>query len=119
MKKCEKINETREKIRYFTHLEADHKIDNNINSKKAPGFAEIIPGILKELPKKAIIFLTNIYNAILRLECFPEEWKNAQAIMLLKPGKPPERAISYRPTLLLPSILKLFEKILLKRLNHL
>jgi len=56
MKKCEKLNETGEKIRYFTDLEVDHKIDNNINSKKAPGIAEIIPGILKELPKKAIIF---------------------------------------------------------------
>jgi len=37
--------------------------------------------------------------------------------MLLKPGKPPEHVTSYRPISLLPSLLKLFEKLLLKRLK--
>jgi len=116
---CLPLNEIREKIRFFTPLEVAHEIDNNINPKKAPGFDEISPRILKELPKKTIILLTHIYNAILRLESFPMQWKKAQVIMLLKPGKPPEQATSYRPISLLPSMSKLFEKLLLKRLKPL
>ena len=94
-----------------------HEIDTNINTKKAPGFDEISPRILKELPKKAIIHLTHIYNAILRIEFVPEQWKRAEVIMLLKPGKPPEQASSYRPISLLSCMSKLFEKLLLKRLK--
>jgi len=37
--------------------------------------------------------------------------------MLLKPGKPPEKVTSYIPISLLPSLSKLFEKLLLKRLK--
>jgi len=119
MIQCQPLNETREKIRFFTPLEVTHEIDNNINPKKTTGFDEISPRILKELPKKTIILLTYIYNAILRLESFPMQWKKAQVIMLLKPGKPPERATSYRPISLLPNISKLFEKLLLKGLKPL
>src|SRR6266576_5594901 len=43
----------------------------------------------------------------------------AQIIMLQKPGKPPNEVSSYRPMSLLPSISKLFEKLLLKRLKPL
>lgn len=116
-KQCQPLNFAREFIRHFTPLEVAHEIDTNINKKKAPGFDEISPRILKELPKKAIIHLTQIYNAILRTEFVPEQWKRAEVIMLLKPGKPPEQATSYRPISLLPCMSKLFEKLLLKRLN--
>src|SRR6266576_5594296 len=37
--------------------------------------------------------------------------------MLKKPNKPPHEVTSYRPISLLPSLLKLFEKLLLKRLK--
>src|SRR6266576_399594 len=39
--------------------------------------------------------------------------------MLQKPGKPPSEVSSYRPISLLPSISKLFEKLILKRLKPL
>lgn len=113
------LTKQEKKIRFFTPLEVAHEIDNNINPKKAPGFDEISPRILKELPKKTIILLTLIYNTILRLESFPMQWKKVQVIMLLKPGKPPERATSYRPISLLPRMSKLFERLLLKRLKPL
>jgi hypothetical protein len=47
---------------------------------------------------------------------FPAQWKVAQIILILKPGKPPNELTSYRPISLLPIISKVFEKILLKRL---
>jgi len=37
--------------------------------------------------------------------------------MIPKPGKPPHEAALYRPTSLLPVMSKLFEKLLLKRLE--
>ncbi|VVC37621.1 Reverse transcriptase domain [Cinara cedri] len=114
---CQLLSSTREFLRHFTPLEVAHEIDTNINTKKAPGFDEISPYILKELSKKAIVHITHIYNAILRTEFVPEQWKRAEVIMLLKPEKPPEQASSYRPISLLPCMSKLFEKLLLKRLN--
>jgi len=62
--------------------------------------------MLKELSKKAMINLTDMYNAILRTEYVPKQWKRAQVIMLLKPGKPPEHVTPYRPISLLPNLSK-------------
>jgi hypothetical protein len=44
---------------------------------------------------------------------FPAQWKVAQIILILKPGKPPNELTSYRPISLLPTV---FEKLPLKRL---
>ncbi|KMQ93693.1 reverse transcriptase [Lasius niger] len=73
--------------------------------------------MLKELPEKALRFLTIIYNAILRLNHFPVQWKVAQIILLPKPGKNLEDITSYRPISLLPVAAKVFEKLLLKRIR--
>jgi len=111
------LYEIREKIKHFTPIKIVKEIDMNINPKKAPGYDQINPKILKELPKKAMIHLTHIFNAILRTEYVPKHWKRAQVIMLFKPGMPPEQVTSYRPISLLQSLSKLFEKLLLKRLK--
>jgi hypothetical protein len=42
------------------------------------------------------------------------QWKVAQIIMTLKPGKPADKVSSYRPISLLPIMSKVFEKGLLK-----
>ena len=44
-------------FKLMSPLEIAQEIDNNINPKKAPGIDEISPGLLKELPKRAIIML--------------------------------------------------------------
>jgi hypothetical protein len=40
---------------------------------KAPGYDLITGAVLKELPHKGFRALTQIYNAILRLEYFPQK----------------------------------------------
>jgi len=87
------LNEICEKIKFFTPIKIANEIDTNINLKKAPEYFQINPKIQKELPKKALIDLTHIYNAILCIEYVPKQWKRAQVIMILKPGKPPEHVI--------------------------
>jgi len=53
---------------------------------------------------------------MLRLSYFPLTCKFSEIIMIPKPYKPPEKVTSYRPISLLPTLSKVFEKILLKRL---
>ena len=102
-----------------TPMEIAKAIDNNLNPKKAPGIDGISPGLFKELPRKAIIMLAHLFNACIRLNHVPSSFKTAQIIMLLKPNKPDEEVSSYRPISLLPTIAKLFEKVILKRLKPL
>jgi hypothetical protein len=62
--------------------------------------------ILRQLPKKAIVLLTIIYNSMLRLSYFPVTWKFA------------DEASSHRPISLLPNPSKIFEKLLLNRIRN-
>jgi len=86
--------------------------------KKSPGHDLISNVITKNLPKKIIIFLSHIFNAIFRLSYFPNTWKYSVVILIPKPNKPPQDPASYRPISLLPTFSKIVEKILLKRLIH-
>lgn len=88
-----------------------------MNPKKSPGYDLITANVLKQLNETAIRLITQIFNAIMRLGCFPDTWKVAQIIVIPKPGKPTEELTSYRPISLLPIISKLFEKLFLGRLQ--
>ena len=85
--------------------------------KKAPGFDLITAQVLKNLPKKAILFLQLLLNTAIKLRHVPSIWKVAEIIMIPKPGKSPNDVKSYRPISLLPLISKLFEIIIQKRIQ--
>lgn len=89
----------------------------SINSKKAPGHDQISGNMIKELPEHGVRMLTFIMNACLRLEYFPKNWKVAQMAMILKPGKKETQVTSYRPISLLSVMSKVFEKLLLRKLE--
>jgi len=93
-----------------------HTIKEKLVIKKAPGYDNITPIMLKNLPFIAIVFITKLFNAILKFGYYPSEWKKSLIIMILKPGKDPTLASSYRPISLLPCLSKLFEKVLLAKL---
>lgn len=93
------------------------KIVNELNPYKAPGYDFLTGKILQQLPRKSIRFLTILINAILRTGTFPGQWKVATVIMILKPGKPPNDVDSYRPISLLPIMSKVFERVLLLKLQ--
>lgn len=102
-------------IRHITPNETKLEI-NALNNNKSTGFDKIDAKAIKSLPSKGIMFLTLIFNSILRLQHFPSQWKCAEIIMVLKPTKPETVVSSYRPISLLPIFSKIFEKLLLKRL---
>ena len=73
--------------------------------------------MFKELPDRCVKYITFILNAILRCGYFPLKWKISQIVMILKPGKHETQVASYRPISLLPTISKLFERMLLQKLK--
>ena len=89
----------------------------SMKNNKAPGFDLIDKKVLEELPRKAVVYLTMAFNAMMRIGYFPDLWKVSQVMMIYKPGKPPHELTSYRPISLLPVMSKIFEKCLLFRLN--
>jgi hypothetical protein len=82
---------------------------------KKPGPNGIPNRVLRLLPKRAITFLTKVFNAVLRRQYFPPVWKNARVLPILKPRKDTTQPSSYRPISLLDTVGKLFEKILFTR----
>lgn len=56
------------------------KIINCLSPFKAPGPDGIQNMLLKHLTKKAVIQLTHIINAIIKLSYFPQAWKIAHVI---------------------------------------
>jgi hypothetical protein len=71
------------------------------------------------LPIIGIKYLTQLFNAVLIKGYFLAQWNVTQIILILKPGKPPNKFTPYWPTSLLPIVSNVFEKILLKKLHSL
>jgi hypothetical protein len=69
------------------------------------------------MPKKGLVMLTYIYNAMVRLSYWPKQFKTAEIILLPKPDKNPREVSSYRSLSLLSIVNKLSEKLILRRLN--
>lgn len=101
----------------FTEVNEISRIIKSLKRKKAPGRDKINNLLLKNLNKKAIHLLATIYNGCLKLGYFPDTWKHAIVVPILKPKKVPSSPDSYRPISLLSSLSKVFEKVLLSRIN--
>jgi len=93
------------------------QIINRIPKRKAPG-ADFISNIaIKLLPRKSVLLLTHIFNGCLRIGYFPTSWKHAIVITIPKPGKDHRHPVNYRPIALLSSLSKIFERVVLEKLN--
>ena len=63
-------------IKKASKSEVEYIIQHNTNPTKAPGYDLLTGTVIKELSQKGIRALTQIYNAILRLEYFPWTLEN-------------------------------------------
>ncbi|GBN97299.1 putative RNA-directed DNA polymerase from transposon X-element [Araneus ventricosus] len=70
------------------------------------------------MPIKSIIRLTEIINAILKFQYFPNQWTTAIVTPILKHGENSRDPSSYRPISLLSSLSKIAEAVILKRLTE-
>jgi len=103
-------------LRPFKKTEV-RKAFKKLRPTKSPGYDLITGKVLQELPETGTRAITQLFNGILRTGHYPNQWKVSQVIPILKPGKPPEEAQSYRPISLLPVLSKVFERLLLKRIH--
>ena len=107
--------QSHEHIASITTSEVKNAI-NSLKNNKAPGCHNILTTTVKHLSFVAIIFITNIFNTILKESIFPACWKIANIIAFVKPGKLPTLPENYRPISLLPTLSKILEKIIAIRL---
>jgi len=87
-----------------------HAAIRGLKVSKATGPNGIPNRALKHLPKRAVSFLTHVFNAVLRTHHFPQVVKYARVISLLKPGKDPALSSSYRPISLLTRFVNYLKK---------
>ena len=87
----------------------------NLGSSKATGPDGVAYAHLKNLGPHGIRSLVDIYNQSIRLNVISSLWKRATMLPLLKPGKPPSVAGSYRPISLLCTPSKVLERLILDK----
>ncbi|GJQ66609.1 hypothetical protein Trydic_g4581 [Trypoxylus dichotomus] len=85
---------------------------------KASGPDGVTYRALKHAPKKFVMHMTNICNAMLRLRHFPSQWKLADVAMIPKPGQSHNWPQNCRPISLLPVMNKIADRIILARLRE-
>lgn len=83
-----------------------------LKSNKAPGPDSLTNQLIKNLPSKAIEFITNIFNCCLSTGYFPQAWKAANCVAIPKQGKDHTQSKGYRPISLINTLSKIFERII-------
>lgn len=94
-------------------ISACTKLKNN----KAPGPGNIPAEVIKAVAKQNPNYVMSVYNELAKNSIFPAKWKVAKLVLLRKGNKPLENPSSFRPICLLDVEGKLYEHLLLERLN--
>ena len=115
----------KEKLNFDTDIQFEYNDDLtyeellyslNLSNDSAPGPDEITYSMLKNLAPSGKRVLLELMNCIYKGGKFPEKWKEAFIIPILKQGKESTNASSYRPIALTSCICKLLERIINRRL---
>ena len=100
----------------ISYTEIDTAI-KDIKNGKAAGIDGIYPDMITHLGPRAKEWLACAMTEIIEKGKYPQEWKHAKVIAILKPGKPATSPSSYRPISLLCCLYKLLEKVILTRVT--
>ena len=93
-------------------------IRTELKNGKAPGIDNIYNIILnKAIGTGFYKVLVRAFTISLKLGFIPHVWKVAVLCMFIKPDKLPSQTTSHRPISLLSAIMKLFERVIEKRLR--
>lgn len=89
----------------------------SLKTGKSPGLDKIPPEAIRMAADCSPALIAAIMNNLLQTNEFPDEWKVARVVLLLKNGKPPDMSSSYRPLCLLNTLSKVFETLIKNRLQ--
>lgn len=86
---------------------------------KSPGVDGFTPQIIKRALPKILIPITALFNSLLRIQYFPDSWKEGFAIFIPKPNTDNKMKTvkDFRPITLLNVLAKVFEKLVITRIN--
>ena len=99
-----------------------HELNFALSSVKSttPGPDNVHYLMMKSLPKQALLHLLSVFNAIWTSNYYPEDWKYATIIPILKPNKSAIDPANYRPIALTSCFGKIMEKMVnLRLVEHL
>lgn len=94
------------------------EIINSRKNRSAVGLDKIPNRLLKILDIKIIDTLVIIFNHIIALGYFPKFWKKALIVPIPKAGKNLNISANWRPISLLSCLSKVFERIIVERINN-
>ena len=100
----------------ITPEEVSNTIRDCVGTHGAPGLDGLTNKALKNLPNSTHQLLALIFNASLNLSYIPKSWKLAVVVMIPKPNKDHTLPCNFRPISLLATLLKLLERLMLRRL---
>lgn len=82
-----------------------------------PGINKISNELLKSLPQCHIIKITSLFNKLWNNKTYPEKWKQVKIVAINKPNKAPTDIDGYRSISLLPTLSKIFNKLIKQRMD--
>ena len=94
------------------------RVLRELNPRTAPGEDGITNKMAKHLGRKATMALTYVMTGAIRQGHFPKPWKHSKVFLIKKPGKPACEPDSYRPINLLPTLGKVFERVVKHRISE-
>jgi len=100
----------------FTSKDIDQAL-KNVKNGKAAGAYGVLPEFLKNLGPKGKSWFAKLASKIVKTSILPKIWHEAKVIAILKPNKSANEPHNYRPISLLSTAYKLFEKLLLARIE--
>lgn len=87
-------------------------------NKKSAGHDSMPYFLIKRFSPSIILFLTTLFNHCIANAHFPTSWKYALVTPIPKPGKDASIRSNWRPISQLNCVSKLFEKVLMRRINN-
>lgn len=123
----EEQKEIKKKINLYhnSNLEPEISLDeisaslNKCKKHKAPGIDRFPSELIIELWNIDNNIIYNLYNNCMKNSYFPNEWKHAKLKIILKDPKRDQSVLSsYRPIALLSAVGKIFERILVNRIQE-
>lgn len=100
----------------ITREEVYKIVKKRVIKNKAPGDDGIKASYIKLVPEKMIDNMTEVYNKFLKAGIFPERWKRSILVLIPK-GDLNLRNPKVRPICLINELAKIFERILVNRIN--